>query len=208
MAQEERSDLTLFVDWYSVWTGGMGPGPDGEAVLMDAPRGVRLAVQPAELTDVVLRAEHPWESGLGYATVLKTDAGFRMSYNGRAVVGEEGRPISFDQIKRDDPTAEEDDRRPRPRITTHLCYAASDDGFTWSKPEVGLFDVGGSKANNIVFPELLEGSVFADPACGFRIFSSMEAGEKAIWSAMRSASSADGDTGDNPPKLIIEYESP
>ena len=189
--RQERDDLTVFADWYSIWPGAMGPGRDGEAVSMDAPRGVRLAVQPAQLTDEVLSGDQPWEQDLGYVTVLKTESGFRMWYNAHAYVTEDGEAVSLERIKREDPWAQQGGQPP-PKIAAHLCYAESDDGFSWRKPNVGLYEFAGSKANNIVFPEALEGSVFADPACGFRIFAAMERGQNAIWSAMRTASSADG----------------
>jgi hypothetical protein len=37
------------------------------------------------------------------------------------------------------------------------CYAESDDGVTWKKPELGLFEYEGSNANNIV---ILQGAMF------------------------------------------------
>ena len=37
------------------------------------------------------------------------------------------------------------------------CFAESDDGVTWHKPNLGLFQYGGSKANNIV---ILKGGMF------------------------------------------------
>ena len=43
-----------------------------------------------------------------------------------------------------------------------LCYATSADGIAWEKPELGLFEYDGSKANNIV-ARGLPSSVFADP---------------------------------------------
>ncbi|MBI2195151.1 MAG: hypothetical protein HYU36_24490 [Planctomycetes bacterium] len=53
-----------------------------------------------------------------------------------------------------------------------LCIAESKDGETWVKPELGLFELGGSLANNVVFRGDVNGSVrglngegvFLDPA--------------------------------------------
>ena len=143
--RSERDDLTLFADWYSIWPGAMGPGRDGEAVSMDAPRGVRLAVQPAQLTDEVLIGDQPWEQDLGYVTVLKTESGFRMWYNAHACVTEDGEAVSFERIKREDPWAQQEGEPP-PKIAAHLCYAESDDGFSWRKPNVGLYEFAGSRA--------------------------------------------------------------
>ena len=38
----------------------------------------------------------------------------------------------------------------RPHVEDYLCYATSKDGFTWKKPELGLVEFRGSKANNIL----------------------------------------------------------
>lgn len=48
----------------------------------------------------------------------------------------------------------DDGRRP-------LCYATSRDGYRWEKPELGLYEFGGSKRNNIV-------GIWADP-CYFNV---------------------------------------
>jgi len=50
-----------------------------------------------------------------------------------------------------------------------MCYAESDDGIKWTKPNLGLVEFGGNKDNNIVFGEPVGGygvhgtSVFIDP---------------------------------------------
>ncbi len=41
-------------------------------------------------------------------------------------------------------------RAPRNREMA-ICYAASEDGFTWNKPELGLVEYDGSRANNILW---------------------------------------------------------
>ncbi len=46
---------------------------------------------------------------------------------------------------------------------TFVAYAESDDGFTWRKPELGLVDLGGSKANNLTNLGVHSPSVFIDP---------------------------------------------
>jgi hypothetical protein len=45
-----------------------------------------------------------------------------------------------------------------------LCYAESDDGRAWRKPNLGLHEWKGSRANNIVLPAVVESNVFIDPA--------------------------------------------
>ena len=46
-----------------------------------------------------------------------------------------------------------------------ICYAESDDGIHWVKPNLGLYEWEGSKANNIVMDSNIEngGGVFLDP---------------------------------------------
>ena len=56
---------------------------------------------------------------------------------------------------------------PQGERSTLLCYATSKDGVHWQKPELGLFEYNGSKANNIVFlgdgSHLDTATVFLDP---------------------------------------------
>src|SRR6185437_3965272 len=45
-----------------------------------------------------------------------------------------------------------------------LCYAESNDGVRWRKPELGLMDYDGSKQNNLVLGKDSHGAcVFLDP---------------------------------------------
>ena len=44
-----------------------------------------------------------------------------------------------------------------------ICYAESDDAVHWRKPELGLHDFRGSKANNIVMVGGKIGKINADP---------------------------------------------
>ncbi len=45
----------------------------------------------------------------------------------------------------------------------YCCYAESEDGIHWRKPELGLVDFQGSKANNIVLAPTTYGEVTSDP---------------------------------------------
>lgn len=48
-----------------------------------------------------------------------------------------------------------------------MCYAESDDGIDWRKPELNLVEYDGSTANNIVLPagsRIRPGQIFIDPA--------------------------------------------
>ncbi len=46
---------------------------------------------------------------------------------------------------------------------TFICYAESDDGLTWIKPNLGLVDYQGSKDNNILMPGWSQTTVHYDP---------------------------------------------
>ncbi|HEX7380280.1 MAG TPA: hypothetical protein VF278_24405 [Pirellulales bacterium] len=54
-----------------------------------------------------------------------------------------------------------------PPATSHLvgflvCYATSKDGITWRRPNLGIFDYGGSTDNNIVTRDMSNAGVFRD----------------------------------------------
>lgn len=50
------------------------------------------------------------------------------------------------------------------QIDARVCYAESDDGLHFTKPKLGLHEVDGSKANNVVQPGIIGGcSVWIDP---------------------------------------------
>jgi hypothetical protein len=87
------------------------------------------AVEP-QPQEVVLTADAPWEGNTSaYYTVLRDGELFRMYYRGSHY----------------DP---ETKKATHPEVT---CYAESRDGIHWTKPELGLFEFAGSKANNIVW---------------------------------------------------------
>ncbi len=98
----------------------------------DRSSGVELRMNPpSQPPDPVLRADKPWEAlGVGgYSTVIReADDHFRLWYAAQMLSGgpQEG--------------------------AVRLCYAESDDGIDWRKPELGLVTFRGSRANNIVAP--------------------------------------------------------
>ena len=108
--------------------------------LLESHQGVRFEMNPAARTgEVDLVADKPWESWMTgvYGTVLKDQGRFRMWYSARASISQE-----------------------------YIAYAESDDGMHWRKPELGLIDFRGSKANNLLTPGSIRphgGSVWIDP---------------------------------------------
>jgi hypothetical protein len=95
--------------------------------LIDTMTAATLTLERPHDEGVVLRFDKPWEGRFcGYATVIKDGSLYRLYYRGLPSSGGDG-----------------SDRE----VT---CYAESKDGIAWTKPELGLFAVNGSKANNIV----------------------------------------------------------
>lgn len=149
----------LFIDWRYIepgrvrwhtqdgtetplWAYDEIPGVSGAASLV--PYGVRLVPQQAEKTGPVISPDREWEFMLFYCCVLDLGGRFGLWYEAVPPRGNGSR--SF------------------------LCYAESEDGINWTKPELGIHEFGGNKRNNIVIaPEQCPygryhgSSVFVDP---------------------------------------------
>ncbi|MBN1394798.1 MAG: hypothetical protein JW959_07230, partial [Pirellulales bacterium] len=77
--------------------------------------------------EVVLTFDKPWEGPFsGYITVLKDKDRYRMYYRGLPIIT----------------------KKPLGREVT--CYAESADGVRWTKPELRLHEVDGTKNNNVI----------------------------------------------------------
>ena len=94
--------------------------------------GATLRLHHPEPREIALVHDAPWEgSGSIYHSVFKDGGIFRMYYKGMQL------DVSKEKVG----------------INSHppfCCYAESDDGIHWRKPELGLHEFNGSKANNIV----------------------------------------------------------
>jgi hypothetical protein len=92
--------------------------------------GITLTMNPPyQDHEPLLVGDRPWEGRIGaYNTVLKEGDLFRMWYY-----------------------AYPPDRSSR--IVEGVTYAESEDGIHWTKPELGLIEYQGSKANNLVAPQ-------------------------------------------------------
>lgn len=103
--------------------------------LIDRLSGAALKMHAPVPREVVLEKE-----SFGYATVFRDENCYRMYYRAG------GEPYDITAIK----SKEEYMHRVRtePEIT---AYAESPDGINWTRPELGLFEFNGSRANNIVW---------------------------------------------------------
>lgn len=108
--------------------------------------GATLRLHEPTPREIVLVHDAPWEgSGSGYHTVFRDGDRYRMYYKASQLdVLPDG--ITTDGHK------------------MSCCYAESDDGIHWRKPELGLHEFNGSKANNIVIPQGKLNGVNADAA--------------------------------------------
>jgi hypothetical protein len=97
---------------------------------------VAFAVNPAVRRETVIRADRPWE---------------QLMISFFLTVREEGGVLRMWYICRD--------KENQPNV----AYAESRDGVAWTKPDLGIVDYRGSKANNLVGLRRLEGVVFQDP---------------------------------------------
>jgi hypothetical protein len=111
-----------------------------DPAIFTAREGAELKVNPAARRETVLTADKPWENHLisFFLTVREEEGKLRMWYSCRDGYGTAG-------------------------SQANLAYAESTDGITWVKPELGLYDYHGSKANNLLGLHSLEGVVFQDP---------------------------------------------
>jgi len=93
-----------------------------------------LRLQHPRPAGIALRFDKPWEGQVsGYVTVLQDGDRYRMYYRGRPLTG----------YGDNDPRAQE--------VT---CYAESQDGIQWQRPNLGLIAFGGSKENNAILADV------------------------------------------------------
>jgi len=82
--------------------------------------------------NIALETSEPWEgNSTNYVTVFQDGDKYRMYYRGS----------HFSYLNGQD----------RPNTRDVYCYAESEDGIHWTKPDLGLFEWNGSKQNNIVW---------------------------------------------------------
>lgn len=106
--------------------------------------GARRVLHQPVPREVVVIHDRPWEgSGCGYHSIFQDGDRYRMYYKAWQ--------LTVTEKKLTQPHA------------LFCCYAESTDGIHWRKPELGLFEFNGSKANNIVLAPAKYGAANADP---------------------------------------------
>ncbi|MFH1264322.1 MAG: hypothetical protein ABIK89_01245, partial [Planctomycetota bacterium] len=107
--------------------------------------GAELRLNHPEARELALEHDAPWEgTGSGYHSVFRDGDLYRMYYKAWHLDVSDGKLNSGVH-------------------PLYCCYAESDDGIHWRKPELGLHEFDGSKANNIVIAGGKIGNVNADP---------------------------------------------
>jgi hypothetical protein len=89
--------------------------------------GVALKLHEPRREGVALKFDRPWEGGFScYTTVIKDGATYRMYYRGLPIATRDDSPMAV------------------------VCYAESKDGVVWTKPHVALFEIRGTRDNNVI----------------------------------------------------------
>jgi len=97
--------------------------------LIDSMTGVELRLHHPAPGEPVLTLDAPWEGNTcAYVTVFRDGGEYRMYYRGSHI-----------------------DVKTRERREQVTCYAQSEDGIRWTKPELGIIEYEGSTENNIVW---------------------------------------------------------
>lgn len=95
--------------------------------LIDRMQGVRLELGRPVDAGVAIRFDKPWEGPFSaYTTVIHDGGIYRMYYRGVPESGKDGNESEV------------------------TCTAESNDGITWRRPELSLYDARGTKPNNVI----------------------------------------------------------
>jgi hypothetical protein len=117
-----------------------------DTVIESLSGGAELRLHHPVPQEIAILHDAPWEgSGSGYHSVFRDGNLYRMYYKAwQLTVTPPGKVNTSEH-------------------PLFCCYAESDDGIHWRKPELGLHDFKGSKANNIVLVSGKLGGANIDP---------------------------------------------
>lgn len=104
-----------------------------DRLLIEHLNGLELRLHHPVPAGVALRLDQPWEGIVSaYVTVIHEGARYRMYYRGRpSPTGGDGAAESREVA----------------------CYAESPDGIQWTRPNLGLHEVAGTRQNNVILVE-------------------------------------------------------
>lgn len=98
-----------------------------DSYLIDRLSGVEQRLHQPVNRGSVLTFEKPWEGNFcGYATVIHDKGVYRMYYRGVREAGADGNENEV------------------------TCYAESTDGINWIKPDLGIYEIDGTRKNNVI----------------------------------------------------------
>jgi len=79
---------------------------------------------------IAIKLDKPWEGAFSlYSTIINDEKGFKAYYRGVSVSGLDATDGEV------------------------TCYAESEDGIIWTKPDLGIHEVNGSKENNVILAD-------------------------------------------------------
>lgn len=95
--------------------------------LIDKLNGTHLQLHTPRDEGIAFKFDAPWEGGFsGYVSIVRIGDKLRAYYRGKPVANKDG---SDDEV---------------------TCCADSDDGIHWTRPDVGAYEVQGTRKNNVV----------------------------------------------------------
>ena len=95
--------------------------------LIDKLNGTHLQLHTPRDEGIAFKFDAPWEGGFsGYVSIVRIGDKLRAYYRGKPVANKDG---SDDEV---------------------ACCAESDDGVHWTRPDVGAYEVQGTRKNNVV----------------------------------------------------------
>lgn len=116
-----------------------------DALVESLSGAARLELHRPVPREIVLEHDAPWEgTGSGYHSVFRDGDIYRLYYKAWHIDVKDGKVNTGSH-------------------PLFCCYAESDDGIVWRKPELGLVEFEGAKANNIVLAPETFGEVKSDP---------------------------------------------
>ncbi|MCC6240557.1 MAG: hypothetical protein IT448_09695 [Phycisphaerales bacterium] len=95
--------------------------------MIESMSGTDLVLHEPRPAGRAIAFDLPWEGKYSaYPTILHGSNGYQLYYRGEAEAGPDGNSAEV------------------------TCYAESTDGLHWTKPNLGLFEVGGTRRNNVI----------------------------------------------------------